>query len=271
MNRSTPRHEASQPRPYARNRRGVFTWRALPAVVVLLALALAVSMLVIFVNRAGDPQHPLSQLEQMFFGIYSVLVGIVASWLVSAYYAGHQARDQFQQLARPALRRVVAASDSAAAILVAINRRKGRQSGAEGLESLYELVEQHARVLDDAIANWQEVLPDDVRALQLYHMRQQHDVQVKELGNRLDTVLVQLEEMASRPMVKPADLAERVDSLRVEIDALRQTVADAQNRATQLQKLVDRHGSYNMPSARRPLARSQPPPPPVQGPVSLSA
>ncbi|MFC8847709.1 MULTISPECIES: hypothetical protein [unclassified Micromonospora] len=204
----------------------MFNWRALPHLVVLVCAGFAIWLCVFFVQRAGDVAHPLTQLEQVLFGVFTLLAGAGLSWLTSAYYSAQQARSQFQQLARPALRRVTAARDSADALLVAIDRRRKGDPGSqhdplEHLASLYELVEQHARVLDDAIEDWHEVLPEDVQAVHAQEARRSNQL----LNARLDDVNAKLTLMAAAidGKTNPASIAEEIAGLRAEVADLRKT------------------------------------------------
>ncbi|WP_349880214.1 hypothetical protein ABIH81_11190 [Micromonospora sp. HUAS YX12] len=204
----------------------IFSWRALPPLVVLVCAGFAIWLCAFFVQRAGDAAHPLTQLEQALFGLFTLLAGAGLSWLTSAYYSAQQARSQFQQLARPALRRVTTARDSADALLVAIDRRRtgGPQSQhdpQEHLASLYELVEQHARVLDDAIEDWHEVLPEDVQAVHAQEARRSYLL----LNTRLDDVNAKLTLMAAAidGKTNTASIAEEIADLRAEVANLRKT------------------------------------------------
>ncbi|MEU8047002.1 hypothetical protein AB0I85_21100 [Micromonospora echinofusca] len=224
----------------------LFGWQALPYLLVALSVVLAGWLSFYYIQRAGDQANPPSQLEQALFGIFSLAAGAILSWLTSAYYSSRQARDQFQQLARPALRRVTAARDSAESVLVAIERRRGLLADSdtpvcESLTSLYELVEQHARVLDDAIEDWQEVLPEDVRAVHAQEERRAYS----RLNSRFDKVEEQLADLATSRKADPEETAKQVSELQKEVGALRKEVQVKKGR----ELATTKYGGLLSPSA----------------------
>ncbi|MDQ1685005.1 MAG: hypothetical protein QOC82_1742, partial [Frankiaceae bacterium] len=205
------------------------TWRAIPVLMSLAGLTLAIWLGVHFVDRADDTAKPLTQLEQLFFGIYTLVVGAALSWMASAFYAARQTQSQFQQLARPALRRVLAARDSADAVLQAIDRRRkaARKLTAaedEALQSLHELVDQHARVLEDAVSDWQEVLPAEVQAVQIFEARRAYNTEVRQLNDQMDSLRDALAALAAAPTIDPKHLSAQLTNLTKELESLRRKV-----------------------------------------------
>ncbi|XTZ18216.1 hypothetical protein ACQSSU_12990 [Micromonospora echinospora] len=235
--------------------RKILSWRLVPLLVALALAALAVWLCIFFVQRAGDSAKPLSQLEQAIFGVFSLLAGAGLSWLTSAYYSARQTRSQFQQLARPALRRVMAARDSAESVLLAIERRrsgedKGKSDPYESLTSLYELVEQHARVLDDAIEDWQEVLPDEVRA-----------VHAEERSKLFQALNLRLDDLDGK-VGAIALASESGADIEKQVAALHKEIAELRSEARGAKQIGHRIGSNYLtpldPSVRRLAKRSSP-------------
>jgi DNA-binding protein H-NS len=198
-------------------------WRVLPVLLAVFFSVLALDLLGRFVERAGDAENPITELELMFFSILTLAAGSGLSWLISAYYARGQARDQYEQLARPALRRVVAAKESALALSAAISRRSeaAQQSespidAGEAFASLGELVDQHARVLDDAITDWREILPDEVQSIitvdrQLSVLAAQQQSSQSQLQQQIAEVQQTVSKLAAAKAVTPAEL-QRVEA-----------------------------------------------------------
>lgn len=177
------------------------------------AVLLVVYLFRLFLDRASNEADPLSNLEQTFFGTFTLFVGAGLSWVVSHHYARRETRVQFERLARPALRRVVAARASADGLRAAVDRRQYElaDDASEAFESMRELVDQHARTLDDAIADWQELLPREVGELYreaAYAAQARHEATVKELSGRLDVI----------------ESAEGSDDSRAKVEALRRDV-----------------------------------------------
>src|SRR5687767_1480450 len=81
---------AAEPERASRRR---WSWSWVPAATVIAMSVLALYLGVRFVDRAGDESQPLTNLEQTFFGVYTLLVGAAISWLVTHYYAHKETQE----------------------------------------------------------------------------------------------------------------------------------------------------------------------------------
>ncbi|MDQ1103802.1 hypothetical protein [Nocardioides zeae] len=161
-----------------------------PVVLLVAGAYIGVRVMDTFIGKAAS-EEPLTTLEQTFFGLYSVVLGGGLSWLVTHFYSRRDAHQQSAQLARPALRRVVAARDSVDQILAAVDRRRADQEGGaddERLLGLREIIVQHARVLDDAVLDWGELLPDEVRLVTEHRSVEAVAATVATIEERLNTI-----------------------------------------------------------------------------------
>ena len=187
--------------------------RHVAVLAIVAAAAVAAYLGYLFLSRSSD--KPFSNLEQTFFGAYTLFLGAAISWLTTHVYAKKETAERFQQLARPALRRVLAASDSTEGLLKAIEARQELADGAtarEALRSLRELVEQHGRSLQDAIADWRELLPEDV-ATASRELRER-----AQLREAIEPIVERLDELEGNKANGPeiAELTREVLALRSE-------------------------------------------------------
>lgn len=151
--------------------------------------------------------------------MYTLLLGALMSWLISAFFAQTQTREQFKQLVRPAMRRVAAARESVDGLLDAIDRRKRETAGdGEAFRSLRELVEQHARVLDGAILDWREVIPEDVAAAEgVVRNATMDEARFAAIADRMEQVEARASEIsAENPSDEVAALRREVAQMKAE-------------------------------------------------------
>ena len=140
---------------------------------------LVVSALVIAGQVWVSAERQLTPLETGLFNALIFVFGLVGSVVVSAHYSRKQnsrdlehARAEYRQLARPALRRVVAISASTSRVTGEIAQRHARLSETDeesvstdameewvaGLHGQMELLRDH---LAAAVADWRELLPEE--------------------------------------------------------------------------------------------------------------
>lgn len=192
-----------------------------PGVVVIGLLLLLASLVPLAVAIDASADRALTSLETTLLGTLTFLLSSVGSLVVAGYWGRQQGRDQYVQLAKPALRRVVELNRSAAQISEAIRSKRDQIDKVEELEvkvarewldSFDRLVRQHAGQLGAATADWQELLPEEYAEL----------VNLAELGREYDEKigkLAQLQDEQSAEAKKTrADLLSQIEKLRRELD-----------------------------------------------------
>jgi hypothetical protein len=197
--------------------------RTIPTISVLLgfgggALLLLLSMVPFVLTIAVSAQRNLSPLENTLFGTVTFILSTIGSALISAYYERGRSRDSYSQLARPALRRIVAINRSAAQILEAIRDKQSDLKdiedlsllqASEWLDSIGRLLQQHIGQLDAAIVDWQELLPEEYAEL----------VNIAEL----QTVITdKVEQIRALNRQESGDAQQRIGELAAEIVQLKQ-------------------------------------------------
>lgn len=210
---------------------------------------LGVSALVIAGQVWVSAERALTPLETGLFNALIFVFGLVGSVVVSAHYSRKQnsrdlehARAEYRQLARPALRRVVAIASSTTRVTDEIGQRVERLRDTEeqtvstavttewvaGLQGQMDLLGDHLRA---AIADWRELLPEEFEKAE-ESARQDAEAQrarVAALEGQLREKDARLEQLAGE--TSPQAQAE-IDRLKREHEVLLQRLAKAQERST---------------------------------------
>lgn len=183
-------------------------------------LLLLLSVVPFVLAIAVSAKRNLSPLENTLFGIVTFILSTAGSALISAYYEGGRSRNSYAQLARPALRRIVAINHSAVQILEVVRAKQDDLGGieqltasraSEWLDSIGRLLQQHIGQLDAAIVDWQELLPDEYAEL----------VNIAEL----QTVITdKVEQIRALNQQESGDARRRMAELTAEIAQLKQAL-----------------------------------------------
>ncbi len=176
---------------------------------------LLISILPVVLSIQASAHRELTSLENTLFASTTFVFSMAGSAIISAYYGGLQARKEYVQLARPALRRVVVLSSSANDIISIVQEKQAisSTSAPDGtlvsawLDAIERLLRQHSRQLEAAITDWQELLPDDYA--ELIGMAQMQ----AEINERIEAIR---ELSASRN----ADAGNRITLLTTEVSRL---------------------------------------------------
>ena len=208
---------------------------------------LGVSALVIAGQVWVSAERQLTPLETGLFNALIFVFGLVGSVVVSAHYSRKQnsrdldhARAEYRQLARPALRRVVAIASSTTRVTDEIEQRFERLRDTEeetvstavttewvaGLQGQMDLLGDHLRA---AIADWRELLPEEFEKAE-ESARQDAEAQrarVAALEVQLREKDVRLEQLAGE--TSPQAQAE-IDRLKREHEQLQQRLSKAHER-----------------------------------------
>ncbi len=180
--------------------------------VALGVVAVVVAAMVILSTSDDDP---LTDRESLLFTVVVAVFTVLASMLISSYFSRRQARSEYQSLARPAWRRVAQLNQSVSRLMETIAVREqraekldtvGSETVVEWLESIRLLVREHSGQLEDAISDWDELLPADSRTYQeLLLLRDERDQRSRELRAVRAT---------------SEDASQQIDKLRAEVDRL---------------------------------------------------
>jgi hypothetical protein len=203
---------AATPRTRSRTRR-----HAGVASLMVGAILVGLSLIPIALTIQVSASRPLSQLETTLFASVTYFFSIIGSALISSYYARGQSRKDYIQLARPALRRVIALSRSAVQIADAVQSKQAALQNnvppdpmivREWLESIERLLQQHSGQLEAAISDWQELLPEEYAEIMTLAGIQ------AQIDDRIDTIVALRAEQSDQSNLDIARLTEEVNELR---------------------------------------------------------
>lgn len=174
-------------------------------------IALIIAMSTFVVTIVVSFNRELTPLESALFNSLTFTLSTIGSVLISAHFARRSARGEYEQLARPALRRVAALEVSTGRVAEYIDERR---SATEGDESVWlgGLSAQLKLLLDQltaATVDWRELLPSDYQEVR-------RDVATIAQIDALSKEIQQLKEERTR--VPNAD--ERIAELREQVRTL---------------------------------------------------
>lgn len=142
-----------------RTKQGWSATAAWGAALLLVSIAVITFALVVAGRRATG----LSQFEQLLFSVLTLLLSTAGAVLIAEHYARRQGVREYQQLARPALRRVVELQAGIAHVGEYLIERRGRYEEQtpepavvqEWLDGALSLLNLHAGQLNASVADWQ--------------------------------------------------------------------------------------------------------------------
>jgi hypothetical protein len=187
------------------------------SILVLVGFLVIICAVVVSARREGG----LSPFEQLLFSVLMLVLSTGGSALMAEHYARRQGIREYQQLARPALRRVTELQGSVNGIQRYLLERRGLlvsgQSPAlevvqEWLDGALTLLEAQGGQLRASVADWQELLPADYQMLQGVLQRQD---QIEAL-RVLEGTLSAREETDEATRKHLAELQEQIARLQVD-------------------------------------------------------
>lgn len=231
---------------------------------------LGFTALVIVAQIWVSAKRALTPLETGLFNGLTVVIGLVGSVLVSGYYWRKQssrdvenARTNYQQLARPAWRRVVSIETSLARIQGSIAEHAARlaedpegkllqpQAQAQWVDGLRRQVEHVGDHITAAIEDWRELLPEDFAALVEEQKRvtaalaelADRRKRMQELEDELRQKDAQVNAMAADQGQAEETSAQEVEAAKAEAEKLRADLEAEQDRYRKLADKINRGSS----------------------------
>lgn len=136
----------------------------LTAYVVLIALSLAgfISFASVATTRS------LTGLESVFLQIFSALIGFIGTFMIGRQSAKAMAKELIKPHARSAFRRLVSQYQSLYRMLTIIHESQISESKDEcgaAMARLNEIGLTQINIADDALADWEDIIPEDVKDL----------------------------------------------------------------------------------------------------------
>lgn len=203
---------------------------------VLIAFFLLTVAAVIIVGIQRDLNH----LESILLTILTTIFSILASALVSWRMSHEQSRSNYQQLARPALRRVLELDHSLGALREFVSVRRGRLADPgenhpeihAWLEGIDGMIEQLKGQLRAGIDDWSELLPREVADYYASERLRALEEQRDEEQKRHEAELKRLQDQAKEWQAEVDRHMDRSKGLEKEISDLRRRLDDAKMKVT---------------------------------------
>lgn len=136
--------------------------RWLPALLVLMALLVAGFSAYIATQRT------LTSLESTLLQAFALIAGLVGSFIFGRQSAKDAAREIIKPHARSAFRRLMSLYESLSRVGTEIENSRsteGSKSGEMALARLEAIVIEQLATADDALEDWRDIVPEDVKEL----------------------------------------------------------------------------------------------------------
>ena len=136
---------------------------------VIFPIALFSTATVIFLSYEAS-RRDFSQLDSVLLQLFSLFIGVTASFYFGRQSAKSAAKEIIKPHARSAFRRLLSLYKSLsrlAAVIEVSRRNKGISSeGISVLDRLQATVIEQIATADDALEDWRDIVPEDVEELQ---------------------------------------------------------------------------------------------------------
>lgn len=127
-----------------------------PIVLVLASVVVAIA----FVYLASV--RTLTSLENVLFQVFALATGLTGSFFFGRQAAKAAAREMIEPHARSAFRRLISLYDGLSRVARAV---AGTENDAVKLKIIEAIVVEQISTADDALADWQDVVPEAVAEL----------------------------------------------------------------------------------------------------------
>jgi hypothetical protein len=203
----------------------------------LILVLVGVSVIVCALVVSNRRESGLSPFEQLLFSVLTLALSTGGSVLMAEHYARRQGIREYQQLAKPALRRVLELQGGIDVIKEYLRDRRGVLATEQGpalevvqewLDGALALLELHVGQLRASVADWQELLPSEYQRVQsLMEAKAQLEAQLASLQAQLAARTANL----AAPEEKDVNAELRT---RAEIAALQELIAGLKVEQTNL-------------------------------------
>ena len=125
---------------------------------VLVGVSVAVAFVFVFLASS----RTLTNLENALFQVFALATGLTGSFFFGRQSARAAAREMIEPHARSAFRRLRSLYDGLSRVAETI---VGTEDDAVKLKIIESIVVEHISTADDALADWQDMVPDSVTEL----------------------------------------------------------------------------------------------------------
>ena len=113
-------------------------------------------------------ERPLTDLESVFLQTFSVLTGFIGTFLIGRQSARNAAAELIKPHARSAFRRLLSQYQSLHRMATTIDSSKSFKTPdqyKQALARLEEIAISQISTADDALADWEDIVPKDIEEL----------------------------------------------------------------------------------------------------------
>lgn len=146
---------------------------------VFVGIAIVVS--VVFIAVSG--YRELSGLENTFFQVFALGIGLVGSYIMGRASAVEAGREIIKPHARSAFRRLISLTKSLARLVQTIDAIRATRAHSEQtltvLDRIEGIVIEQIATAADALEDWRDVLPDEFRALEESPQSEEHSTEIQ--------------------------------------------------------------------------------------------
>ena len=139
-----------------------YTEYAAPGLLIVMSVAGFVAFAYVATTRQ------LTDLESVFLQVLAVSTGFTGTFMVGRLSATNVAREIIKPHARSAFRRLLSQYESLhrmATIIDSSHDSNMPDQGQQVLARLGEIATSQISIADDALADWEDIVPEDVREL----------------------------------------------------------------------------------------------------------
>ncbi|MCG2622694.1 hypothetical protein LVY72_12350 [Arthrobacter sp. I2-34] len=206
-------------------------------IIMLILAALSLSIVVILTIK----QQNLTPLENLMFTIIIFIFSTVGSVIISAYFNQDQARKEYEQLARPSLRRVTSLQSATLMIEQRVAERADDvKSTADGptseltwLEGLRSNLQMLLHQIGDANSDWRELLPKEYEDALRERSAEvaEKEAQIREYVQQIESLQGKIEEQGKRAKEGDGKAAETIKDLEQQLSKLQRNSPITGNRS----------------------------------------
>ena len=156
------RHHERERRPPPSPTTGIMKYYAVPGLLILLSAVGFSTFAYVATTR------PLSDLESVFLQVFSASTGLIGTFMIGRQSARNAASEVIKPHARSAFRRLMSQFQSLhrmASLIESSQSSKTPEQYKEVLARLNEIAITQISSADDALADWEDIVPEDVKEL----------------------------------------------------------------------------------------------------------
>lgn len=138
----------------------------------LVAASIAISGFFVVVASIRD----LTALENTLLQVFSIGLGLIGSFIIGREGSKEAAIDLIKPHARSAFRRVLSLYNSLSRLATAIELQKeqlsSNKAALHSLEKLQGIVIEQISTADDALEDWKDIIPEELRKVKITAKRE---------------------------------------------------------------------------------------------------